>query len=431
MDSLRKQLEQPDTLQIDSVALRDSIAKIQGIDSMALALRDSLYTAMASVREADSLGIHIEDYSVGHIALKNFFNALRQCRTDRPVRVAFLGDSFIEGDILVSDFRSALQRMFGGRGVGFVPVHSVAAQYRPTVKVTSTGWKTWSMLHNYTKDYIFSGMLFEQDSVPDSKKTLSLEATDFFPELDSVPSVKLIYQRNRATKVRFFSDRSADTFKLTLPPTDSVIQYNVKGPFNKAGFIFSETDSFQLIGAAMEADHGVTVDNFSLRGNSGIIMNRLDSNRCRQLNKVRPYDLIVLQYGLNVVNDSILQYGWYTQKMEETVRHIQRCFPKSDILLMGVSDRARQEDGNFETMPAVLALLNAQRRMAKRSGIAFWNTFGAMGGENSMVRYVEINWASKDYTHLGFRGGKEIAKMLLNAILLEKEFYDKADTTIE
>ena len=50
MDSLRKQLEQPDTLEIDSVALRDSIIRSTGIDSTALALRDSLYNIMYSVQ---------------------------------------------------------------------------------------------------------------------------------------------------------------------------------------------------------------------------------------------------------------------------------------------------------------------------------------------------------------------------------------------
>jgi len=68
-----------------------------------------------------------------------------------------------------------------------------------------------------------------------------------------------------------------------------------------------------------------------------------------------------------------------------------------------------------------------RRRAARRAGVAFWNVFGAMGGENSMIRFVENNWASKDYTHLSFRGGKEIASALLKAILLEKEFYDEAD----
>ena len=41
LDSLKQQLEQADTLQVDSVALRDSIMRSAGIDSAALALRDS------------------------------------------------------------------------------------------------------------------------------------------------------------------------------------------------------------------------------------------------------------------------------------------------------------------------------------------------------------------------------------------------------
>lgn len=93
---------------------------------------------------------------------------------------------------------------------------------------------------------------------------------------------------------------------------------------------------------------------------------------------------------------------------------------------MSVSDRSYQTDCSFETMPAVLALLHAQRQIANRTGITFWNTFEAMGGVNSMVRYVESNWASKDYTHLSFRGGREIAAVFYSALLQEKEFYDEA-----
>lgn len=161
-----------------------------------------------------------------------------------------------------------------------------------------------------------------------------------------------------------------------------------------------------------------------------MILDRLDSIRCHELGNIRPYDLIVLQYGLNIVTDSVMSYGWYGNRMVNAISHLKRCFPESDILMLGVSDRSRQVDGEFETMPAVLALLHAQRRAAKRAGVTFWNTFGAMGGENSMVGFVERNWASKDYTHLSFRGGREIANALLKALLSEKEFYDEAEKMV-
>lgn len=85
LDSLKQQLEQADTLQVDSVALRDSIMRSAGIDSAALALRDSLYKAVYAVQGADSLGAHIEDYSLGHIGLQRFFAALKNRRElNRP-----------------------------------------------------------------------------------------------------------------------------------------------------------------------------------------------------------------------------------------------------------------------------------------------------------------------------------------------------------
>ena len=423
MDSLRMQLEQPDTLEIDSAAMRDSVMRTTGIDSVSLALRDSLYRVMYAVKGADSLGTRIEDYSVGHIGLKRFFAALRNSGS-HPVRVGFLGDSFIEGDILVADFRSGLQKQFGGRGVGFVPVASVAAQFRPTVELKSEGWTTWSMLTDREHLYSLSGMTFEAKG---EKASLSLKTTDRYPELQTVSSLKLLYEQNESTAMQLVCNGQTDTIREILPPASNIIQYERKGNFTEASFVFNRAKGFRALGVALEDDNGVIVDNYSLRGNSGVILHRLDSARCQAMNVIRPYDLIILQYGLNVVSDSLMQYGWYAKRMEDAVRRVQVCFPDADILLLSVSDRSHQVNGTFETMPAVLALLHAQRQTARRTGITFWNVFGAMGGENSMVRFVGNNWASKDYTHLSFRGGREIATALLKAILLEKDFYDEAD----
>ena len=398
LDSLKQQLEQADTLQVDSVALRDSIMRSAGIDSAALALRDSLYKAVYAVQGADSL-----------------------------VRVAFLGDSFIEGDIMVADFRSGMQKEFGGRGVGFVPVTSVAAQFRPTVEQRASGWTTWSMLTDHEHGYTLSGMMFEAN---EENASIHVKTTKRYPELQTFSSLKLIYEQNKNTEMRLVCNASADTLQEMLPATSIVTQYELEGMFTEADFTFKNTPEFRALGVAMEDHSGVVVDNFSLRGNSGMILERLDVSRCQALNKIRPYDLIVLQYGLNVVSDSVMNYGWYSSRMVKVINHIQLCFPEADILMLGVSDRSRQDDGEFETMPAVLALLHAQRQAAKKAGVPFWNVFGAMGGENSMVRFVELNWASKDYTHLSFRGGREIADALLKALLSEKDFYDEAEKVV-
>lgn len=365
---------------------------------------------------------------LGHIGLQRFFAALKNRRElNRPVRVAFLGDSFIEGDIMVADFRSGMQKEFGGRGVGFVPVTSVAAQFRPTVEQRASGWTTWSMLTDHEHGYTLSGMMFEAN---EENASIHVKTTKRYPELQTFSSLKLIYEQNKNTEMRLVCNASADTLQEMLPATSIVTQYELEGMFTEADFTFKNTPEFRALGVAMEDHLGVVVDNFSLRGNSGMILERLDVSRCQALNKIRPYDLIVLQYGLNVVSDNVMNYGWYSSRMVKVINHIQLCFPEADILMLGVSDRSRQDDGEFETMPAVLALLHAQRQAAKKAGVPFWNVFGAMGGENSMVRFVELNWASKDYTHLSFRGGREIADALLKALLSEKDFYDEAEKVV-
>lgn len=423
LDSLMKQLEETDTIPEHEI-MPDSLALIHTLDSAKLALRDSLYQTLYSVAEGDSLGIHIEDYAIGHTGLSRFFSALNARDTlDRPVRIAFLGDSFIEGDIFVADLRTALQKQFGGNGVGFVPIYSITDQYRPTINQKAEGWKMFSILKDTTHTYMLSGTRFE----PKEKASLHIKPAEKYPELGNVSSFTFYYMGDKPGLIAYATDIQPDTIVSRLPVREELGGIEIEGPFEEAFFSFSGGEDLQAFGTALEDNKGIVVDNFSLRGNSGLILERLNIDLCRSFAKVRPYDLIVLQYGLNVVSEEILNYSWYRARMIQVVRHIQQCFPDADVLLMGVSDRAYQAEDSFETMPAVLALLHAQRQIAKSTGITFWNTFGAMGGVNSMTRYVENNWASKDYTHLSFRGGREIANAFYEALILEKEFYDEAE----
>jgi hypothetical protein len=362
----------------------------------------------------------LEDFSTGHTGLRRFFSSIYNMKKiGRPVRIAFLGDSFIEGDILVADFRAKMQERFGGRGVGFIPIESKVAQFRPTIKQSAEGWKTYSIINNKSKKYVLSGLLFETKS---KKATVSFQNVDVYPGLKEVSTLKFLYSKNKETEISLRIEDEENTYKL--PPTETLTQYEIKGSFTKGTLKFNDSEGLEALGLALEDNSGVVVDNFSLRGNSGMVMSGMDLQRCRDLQSIRHYDLIILQYGLNVASDSMREYGWYRKQMIAVVEHIRNCFPESDILLLGVSDRSHKSGGDYSTMPSVLSLLKVQRQTAEETGIVFWNIYAAMGGKNSMVQYVKSNWASKDYTHLSFKGGREIALALYEAIMREKNFYD-------
>ncbi|MDR3309557.1 MAG: hypothetical protein LBS80_06360 [Tannerella sp.] len=390
-------------------------------------------TAKASNKDKDkddksAANTNIEDFTTSRTGLRRFFAALNNIRNlGRPVRIAFLGDSFIEGDIVVADFRARMQERFGGRGVGFVPVESVVAQYRPTIKQSADGWKSYSIIKDKSRKYVLSGMVFEPKA---NVASISFQTVDMYSDLREVSSLKFIYSESITTDLILKCEDETSTHKL--PATDKVTQYEIKGNFTKGAITFNNAAGLKALGIALEDNQGVVVDNFSLRGNSGTVMSELDVESCRELQYIRPYDLIILQYGLNVANEDMLDYGWYRNRMVAVIEHIQDCFSGSDILLLGVSDRSQKRgSGGYGTMPAVLSLLRAQRQTAKNSEVAFWSIFAAMGGQDSMVKYVNSNWASKDYTHLSFRGGREVANALYDAIINEKGEYDSDERLVE
>jgi hypothetical protein len=395
-----------------------------------LTKRDSLYDVLMTEMGTDTAQLRIRDFSTGHTGLHRFFRSLNGVSTiGRPVRIAFMGDSFIEGDIMVADFRSKMQALFGGRGVGFVPVSSVAEQYRPTIRQRSKGWKVHSIMSDKKNRYILSGLLFDCTG---EEASVSFKTTEYCPGLGEVSSLKFFYSRNPEAEMELISNDARDTLACELPATDSIIrQFEMRGSFENGDLRFRHTTGLQALGIALEDNTGVVVDNFSLRGNSGTVMMRLDRNSCRTWSEIRPYDLIILQYGLNVATESVREYKWYRDDMIKTIRHLQACFPDSDILLLGVSDRSYYHNGAYRTMPSVMALWNTQYKTAEEMGIPFWSIFHAMGGEDSMVRFVKNHWASKDYTHLSFRGGREIATALFDALILEKTLYDEVEEVLD
>jgi lysophospholipase L1-like esterase len=131
---------------------------------------------------------------------------------------------------------------------------------------------------------------------------------------------------------------------------------------------------------------------------------------------------------LNVVSETdSLGYDWYTQKMVRAVNNLKESFPESSILIVSVSDRSSNQDGKFATIPSMPVMRDAQREIARKCKVAFWDLFTAMGGENSMVKFVEAKppLAAKDYTHLTFQGGRKLARMLADALLHERKEYEK------
>jgi hypothetical protein len=364
----------------------------------------------------------LEDFSENHQSLSKFFKALRNVQ-NHPVRIAFFGDSFIEGDILCANFRDTLQRIFGGRGVGYVPITSEVAQYRTTIQHTFSGWKTYSIVGAKdpsappgTAGYCFIPQEGNEVIYKPSKKRGN----------EPFNVIRLFFENPSHGVLKYVVNDSL-AFSANLPASDSLQQLILpERNIQSIKLQLNPYDSMKVYGTSFESGPGIYVDNFSMRGNSGIGLYQIEPKQHRAFNRFRDYKLILLQYGLNVVSETdSAGYGWYVESMTRVVTRIQESFPNASIVLLSVSDRGSNQDGTFATMPNIPVMRDAQREIARKCHISFWDLFNAMGGENSIIKYVSATppLAAKDYTHLTYWGGRKIAKKLADAVLTEQKKY--------
>ncbi|MCC8019822.1 MAG: hypothetical protein LIO85_08645 [Rikenellaceae bacterium] len=359
----------------------------------------------------------IEDYSPDG-AIHRFGELLGSATRSRNVRIAFLGDSFIEGDIITADVREQLQEMYGGQGVGFVAMASITAEYRPTVRHTFRGWKDYLLANKknvpewYGDRFYVSGII----SAPVSDAWSQYETTTYRKHIGEVPVVRFFYSSMVPADILF---QVNDTHERSFPADSSgaVQQINISGSgIRKVHVSVPPTEGFAGYGISFEGRNGVLVDNYSIRSSTGLSLFGTSAAVNSAMNRMLGYDLIVLQYGLNIMSAEVTGYSSYGEQFRNLINYIKRCFPSAAIIVMGVRDRSMQSGGEFVTMPAVPAMVKEQRSAAEECGVAFWNTYQAMGGYNSMRRFAEWGWAAKDYTHLSFGGGRKIATEFVKAI---------------
>lgn len=374
----------------------------------------------------------IEDYADSTEegrGMKAFYEALLgREKLNRPVRIAYFGDSFIEADILTGDLRAMLQQRFGGCGVGYVPITSNVYGFRPTVRHSFSGWES----HATTDSLYFNRSLQDISNHyfiarPGASVTLSgqkkyasrldtCEVSTFY--FLSADSVHLTAQVNNAGKT---------TYALT---GDSLLQaVSVKGKIGSVKWTVDKKDSSSVFyGVTMDPAEGIVLDNFSTRGSSGQQLAQIPMKILKQYNRLRTYDLIVLQYGLNVAFERGVNYTYYKNGMIPVINRLKAAFPQASILVVGVGDREyKTESGDLRTMPGVKNLIRYQQALAAETHVAFWNLYEAMGGEGSIVEMVESNppMANYDYTHINFRGGKHIAKIFFDTLMYGMEQYEK------
>ena len=393
------------------------------------AVEDIPLADYSDILPADELIVPIEEFysGSGNSPMSELYEKLLAGKSS--VRVAFMGDSFVEGDILTADLRELMQDSFHGLGVGYAPVASPFTGFRQTIKTQSKGWTPYNIMQlknvpsPYSDDFFISGWVAQASEGASTRWEMTERRRHlqecrrvrllFISRQESVVSIKLNDGEERTFS--FDADNVVRQIVIEEPSIRSLEMKVVKGA---AGFTG--------IGAEFDDTQGISIDNFSIRSNNGQAMFRSSPSVNAQINNMRPYDLVILQYGLNIMQAERTNYSLYAEQVEKMISYVRSCFPGAAVLVMGVSDRSQKSESGIAPMRSAVNLTEWQRTAAEKCGAAFWNTYEAMQRKGGMTEFVNKNWAGKDYTHINYAGGREIARELYYAFLQGAQNYSRA-----
>jgi lysophospholipase L1-like esterase len=358
------------------------------------------------------------------LLLARFCMALQQLQRGeraQPVRVLWLGDSHTFADFLPDAVRRQLQQQYGNGGPGFL--HLGVKPYRHgSVKVEVTG--SWSnepdrpARSTATSDGVFGlGGIRSIPQSRDAQAVVELRSG----AVSGWARWELLYRLpNQQASFQVSLDanpprRIGASGSLSTQPQPVALEGVGEGRLRVSDF----RGTPQLFGVIVESSNpGVVLDTLGINGARAATPLAWDQTAWGSAVAARAPDLLVVAYGTNEVIAAELPPERYAGHLVQVVQRVRTVQPGVDCLLLGPTDVA-QADGT--THPRVVAIDVAGRRSAEQLRCAFFSPFRAMGGDGSMVRWMQQQppLAAPDRVHLlaaGYRRlGEQIADHLLGA----------------
>ncbi len=353
------------------------------------------------------------------------------------MRILHYGDSQLECDRITSELRKRFQEQFGGSGVGLVPAVQTIATYTLSQSATEGiprylvyGSSTMRASHN---GY---GIMGQFAHVQGSGYFSFTGIGKNFPTSKSFNRVSVLACGSGSISL----NAGDSTYHVTDSlQADGCGVYRVTLPtmVNKASL--SVSGNADIMGIMLDGVAGVSMDNIPMRGCSGTIFTKINRNTLAPFFAKENVKLIILQYGGNSVPylKSAKSIENYKNSIKKQIALFKQLEPNACILFIGPADMATNNNGSMETYPYLEDVINALKEAANEEGVAFWDMCEAMGGRNSIVKWVKSSpqLAGSDYIHFTPKGAQEIADMLYDTFQLYYKYYrlrtgkDDATTT--
>lgn len=374
------------------------------------AAQDYANVAGDTVRHVAVVSKGITDYSGGENVSRLKKSLSRS--GNEVVRIAVIGDSYIEGDIFTEGMREALQDRYGGEGIGYTPIFSEIPGFRRSVVHNCTGFETLDFRHKSQNRYC---LLHGISSRAGEEASATFSGTDKIRHGEEWSRTRLLVKapQGGSIRVRSGKDKAQPWETYRFEAGDSLHVVEIDGTTSRIS-VGAITPGIIFEGVYLDGDHGIALDNMSIRGYSGIRHDELNTDGIRESREYIDYDLIILEFGTNAVSSAQNDYTAYEKKMIKVVEKLKSQYPDAVVMILGIGDRGEKRGGEIHSMTTLEAMTRAQRNIAKATGSLYWDTRAAMGGDDAVVDWVKNKDINKDYIHLSFTGGKRLAKLFMD-----------------
>ena len=382
-----------------------------------------------SISDADTGVYRFEFPQSQDTLLFPVFRAIQKInQRDKPLRILHYGDSQIEGDRITATIRNYMQKNYGGQGIGFLPVVPVADVAITFQQDVSPNWKRFSVLDRSSST-----------SVAYNRFGIAGNLARYIPENqdDSIAHIGLLPFYAGFRNVRTFTHaclfygqaenpftvviNHAHTQQLLTQETVSSAWWQFETPQNSLDLLLTSSCLPDLYGIALDGVRGVAVDNLPLRGSSGLDFSRMDTAQIRQIFHIMDVEMLILQFGANVVPTFGDNPNYYVRRLTQELQILKSLKPGLVIVVIGVNDMSQNSPDGYISHPNIAKICDAQKKAAFEAGCVFWDLYEAMGGENSMPAWVFANppLAQKDFVHFTLGGAKIVGELFCGAWELE------------
>jgi lysophospholipase L1-like esterase len=365
----------------------------------------------------------------------------------RAITILQLGDSHTSADFLTGELRRRLQKIYGDGGSGYVTAgRPHIGVLSATLKIeVSPGW-TYEALQR-SDDVARFWMSGFNTVASKTGETLSFTAEK--PETFDVIEIEAIRQPGGGTFDIKLDGALEGSFDLAGDKVEPVVLRLVPdhGPTNTVHDITLTTRSDGKVSISSVAIYntraGLIYDSVGYPGATIDILNKLDERLFQSdLRRLQP-QIVVLSFGTNEASKENLDMALYTQKYQRVVAKIRAALPSAAIVLIGppageelpahCKDKAREaavcvradaapaaaDACAWKVLPKLDAVREAERKIAERAGLVYWNWASIMPPECGADRWRAETppLMAKDHIHFTIAGYKKSAAAFLDTLV--------------